>query len=225
MPRRQAHRPHLHGSPPLIAQPGSTIISIRTLATFAAFPGPLAGGLATLLRRPGRALGLLALALAQGLTLAATAAPDSPDPLSADPLSADPLSAAPLSTDPFALAPPEGALPCPEVDLFFDADEQVSEKRTDSNGDCRVDQVVHYAAGLPLRGEQDRDHDGRMDAWLHYGADGALIREERDRTGDGRADTWTEIAGTKPTERREDHNADGQADGFLGILAIPRKKH
>jgi len=53
-----------------------------------------------------------------------------------------------LAQDPADQAP-EGALACPEIDLFFDDNEQVREKRTDSNGDCRADQVVHYAAGLP----------------------------------------------------------------------------
>jgi hypothetical protein len=117
----------------------------------------------------------------------------------------------PVDLAPVDLAP-EGALPCPEIDLFFDDNEQVREKRTDSNGDCRADQVVHYAAGLPQRALQDRDHDGRMDSWLSYGEDGALIREARDRVGDGQADTWTEISGPHPSERREDHNADGEAD-------------
>ncbi len=148
------------------------------------------------------------LGVVSGLFPAAARAELASSPQSQNPVETQAETQTPAETQ----APPEGALPCPEIDLFFDAQEQVREKRTDSNGDCQVDQVVHYAAGLPERAAQDRDHDGRMDSWLRYDEGGALVREERDRTGDGQADTWTEIAGSHPTERREDRNADGQAD-------------
>ena len=59
---------------------------------------------------------------------------------------------------------PDGALHCPQLDLFYDDLERLSRKSTDSNRDCRFDQIIEYENGAPVRARQDRDHDGRDDA-------------------------------------------------------------
>ena len=58
----------------------------------------------------------------------------------------------------------EGLIHCPELDLHFDEEERLQEKRRDSNADCQVDQVVEYEEAQAVRAREDRDHDGREDA-------------------------------------------------------------
>ena len=63
----------------------------------------------------------------------------------------------------------EGARPqtnCPAVELHYDDAEQLDEKRTDTNQDCRHDEIVYYIEEIPERAERDRDFDGRMDLWI-----------------------------------------------------------
>src|SRR5262245_31244102 len=65
---------------------------------------------------------------------------------------------------------------CPAVELKYDDSEQISEKRTDTNKDCKADQTVFYEDGKPARAEQDTNFDGRVDLWIVYGPDGKPAR-------------------------------------------------
>ena len=75
-------------------------------------------------------------------------------------------------------SPARAQLECPAVVLLYDEDELLKERQNDSNGDCRTDEWVFYAGGLPLRAEQDMDYDGRNDAWV---PDAPLIPRKRMR--------------------------------------------
>ena len=88
-----------------------------------------------------------------------------------------------------ALAPVGAEAACPPVELFYDDAEQLAEKRTDTNRDCKPNEVVHYENGRPVRAELDRSGDGAFDTWLVYEADGkTLAREELDTDADGQRD-------------------------------------
>ena len=57
---------------------------------------------------------------------------------------------------------------CPPIELTYDEHEQISQKKADTNQDCRHDEIVHYDAGRAARAERDTDFDGRMDVWLYF---------------------------------------------------------
>jgi hypothetical protein len=98
----------------------------------------------------------------------------------------------------------------PPVVLLFDENENVKEKRSDTNGDGRYDEYVYYEGGKPARAEQDSDHDGRLDTKLVFGADGKPVSQERDANGDGKPDQWIEFKGGEPSVQRDDLDFDGK---------------
>ena len=57
---------------------------------------------------------------------------------------------------------------CPAVDLRYDEAENISEKRTDKNRDCKADEVVFYAEGRPERAEVDTHLDRRLHVWPFF---------------------------------------------------------
>jgi azurin len=63
-------------------------------------------------------------------------------------------------------APAYASSRCPAVELDYDDDEQLSQKRSDTNQDCRHDEFVFYVNGKAERAERDRDFDGRIDVWI-----------------------------------------------------------
>ena len=117
------------------------------------------------------------------------------------------------------LAPLAGPAPartnCPAIELLYDEFEQLSEKRTDTNEDCRPDEFVYYREGKAERAERDQDFDGRIDVWLYFGPDGQPLRQEQDTTGDGKADRWITHHGGRPRTQLDDRNADGKPDATL----------
>ena len=106
-------------------------------------------------------------------------------------------------------------LECPAVVFLYDDNERVSEKQTDTNGDCQPDEFVFYVDGIAMRGETDRNHDGKVDAWAEFGTDGSFVRQQFDETGDGRPDRTISFAGQHPSHREEDRNGDGHSDLFI----------
>ena len=113
------------------------------------------------------------------------------------------------------LAPPAQAqLPAPVV-LQYDDQEQLAEKRTDTNGDGRHDEVVFYEDGKPERAESDTNYDGRVDLWITYDADGKPAAQERDTNGDGKRDQWIQLEDGVPRNQRDDKNGDGKPDATL----------
>ena len=104
---------------------------------------------------------------------------------------------------------------CPAVELRYDDNEQLVEKRSDTNQDCRYDENVYYFDEKPERAERDRDFDGRFDLWIFYNEDGSVGRQEQDTTGDGEVDRWVAFRDNLPATQLEDRNADGKADATL----------
>ena len=106
----------------------------------------------------------------------------------------------------------EGLLYCPELDLIFDDQEKLKEKRRDSNANCQVDQVIEYENEKAVRAREDRNHDGQEDAWTEFDEKGRPSQESFDETGDGQPDTWQERKAGVLESRSQDLNADGNPD-------------
>lgn len=67
-------------------------------------------------------------------------------------------------------------------------------------------------AGEAVRGERDKDGDGRPEIWYFY-KNGKVTRVEEDTNGDGRPDIWEEYDGAEAlVKRSNDLNFDGKAD-------------
>ncbi len=109
----------------------------------------------------------------------------------------------------------EARAACAPIELLYDENEQIHEKRVDHDRDCRYDEIVHYASGAPERAEKDTDLDGAMDIWIFYGPDGEPSRQQQDTTGDGNADRWIHYKDGKPSTQLDDKNADGKVDTTL----------
>jgi hypothetical protein len=92
-------------------------------------------------------------------------------------------------------APAHAQKKCPRVELLYDDAEELAEKRTDANGDCRPEEIVKYRAGKPHTAETDSDGDGRFDTFVTYDASGQPAKQERDTDGDGKIDQWVEFEG------------------------------
>jgi len=110
-------------------------------------------------------------------------------------------------------------LRCPAVVFLYDDAELVSQKQTDTNGDCKADEFVFYENGVAVRGETDRNHDGHVDAWAEFASDGAFIRQRFDESGDGKPDRTITFAGEYPSTREEDRNGDGRTDLLISFEA------
>ena len=103
--------------------------------------------------------------------------------------------------------------------LLFDEEEQLKEKRADTNGDGRYDEFIYYEKGQPVRAEQDTNHDGKLDTKIRFGSDARPVVQERDTNGDGRADQWIDFEAGNPKRQRDDHNFDGKADSTIEFQA------
>ena len=103
---------------------------------------------------------------------------------------------------------------CPPIELLYDANEELSEKRSDRNRDCQLDEVIRYESGQPVRAESDSDGDGTFDTWIDYEA-GEAVRQERDSDSDGKPDQWIEFEGGLPSLQRADQNGDGTPDSTM----------
>src|SRR5438034_6282906 len=95
-------------------------------------------------------------------------------------------------------APAHAQTNCPTVDLRYDEAENIAEKRTDKNHDCKADEVVFYANGKPERAEADTDLDGKVDVWTFFEKDGKTLgRQEQDSNKDGKVDRWIQFRNGK----------------------------
>jgi antitoxin component YwqK of YwqJK toxin-antitoxin module len=91
----------------------------------------------------------------------------------------------------------------------------MSEKRTDTNKDCKPDQIVFYEDGKAQRSEQDSNFDGRVDIWIIYGPDGKPSRQEIDTNGDGKRDRFVQLQDGVARHQLDDKNGDGKPDSTL----------
>ena len=71
--------------------------------------------------------------------------------------------------------------------------------------------ALWHSAALTLRTD-DRNHDGRPDAWRWYDANGHLVRVELDRNFDGHADWREEYQDNHRIRLEVDRNYDGRVD-------------
>jgi hypothetical protein len=109
--------------------------------------------------------------------------------------------------------PLAAAAGCPPVELVYDANEQIAEKKADTNKDCRHDQHVFYVDGVAQRAERDTDFDGRLDVWVFYEEDGKTpARQDQDVDGNGEKDRWVTFREGRPSTQLDDRNGDGLAD-------------
>jgi len=113
---------------------------------------------------------------------------------------------------------------CPPIELLYDENEQLSERRRDSNADCRTDEFVYYESGKPVRAEQDGNHDGLIDSWTRFGPDGEPEHQEFDTTSDGKVDRWVELRAGSPVRQQDDRNADGKPDSTHDFEADARSR-
>ncbi|WP_212636988.1 hypothetical protein [Desulfacinum hydrothermale] len=114
--------------------------------------------------------------------------------------------------------------------------------RQDTNGDGKVDQVVHLDdRRRPLRLEVDRDGDGFFETVQHYRSgeldwlesdtdgdgrretrvrydQGIRVRVEMDTDGDGAVETAVDFRGERRLREWEDHNGDGHWDRIRTYL-------
>jgi hypothetical protein len=60
----------------------------------------------------------------------------------------------------------------------------------DANANGRVDTWTDMDGAKPLRSRIDRNEDGKIDRWEHYGADGRLAKIGFSRNDGGKPDAW-----------------------------------
>lgn len=118
----------------------------------------------------------------------------------------------------------------------FYTDNRLSRREQDENFDEILDGVAHYnktgilekleewdqgslritwyydSRGIPVRGEEDKNRDGKVEIWYAY-EKGLLKRVQEDTNGDGRPDLWEEYDETQAMVKREkDLDFDGRPD-------------
>lgn len=89
-------------------------------------------------------------------------------------------------------------------------------KRTlDADRDGKPEQIRYFDedSGVMLRKEQDRDYDGRADAW-HVYEGGQLVSRRLDNNSDGRVDVWEAYANGRMTSREVDRDGDTVRDAL-----------
>jgi hypothetical protein len=68
-------------------------------------------------------------------------------------------------------------------------------KEEDKDYDGRLDAWARYQNGIVADIQRDTDGDGKVDEWQVYGSDGRMLRREVDRAGDGAKDAFYEFEG------------------------------
>jgi hypothetical protein len=98
----------------------------------------------------------------------------------------------------------------------------------DADRDGKPEEVRYFdeKTAQLVRVEQDRDYDGRLDAWSVY-AGGALATRELDESGDGKPDAWESYAGGRLASREVDRDGNGTRDAFYAYegSALVEERH
>ena len=84
--------------------------------------------------------------------------------------------------------------------------------RYDTNGDRKVDVVWVYRNGECIEVDEDRNFDGRMDAWTYYGAGYRRSSAVADNNFDGAPDVWWSYTNGIPATARSDTDFNGTPD-------------
>jgi hypothetical protein len=91
---------------------------------------------------------------------------------------------------------------------------QATRRSLDADRDGKPEEVRYFdERGTYIHKEEDRDYDGRMDAWSDYRS-GELVSREIDTNGDGVRDVFERYGGARMTSREVDRNHDGKRDAF-----------
>ncbi|MBW2267653.1 MAG: hypothetical protein JRH16_03675 [Deltaproteobacteria bacterium] len=91
----------------------------------------------------------------------------------------------------------------------------VLKRSLDADRDGRPEQVRYFdeKTGEMIRKEQDRNFDGRADAW-HVYEEGQLVSRKLDNNADGRLDVWETYAEGRMMTREVDRDGDTVRDAF-----------
>jgi len=147
-------------------------------------------------------------------------------PTPVDPIPAEPLEATEVDPRAAPNAPKDRVLPAIVFDeqrievekgtWDNDRDLDVVQRSLDADRDGTPEQVryVDPVSGRMIRKEQDRDYDGRIDAWQSYEG-GGIAERQLDENDDGRPDVWETYSGGKMSTREVDRDQDGQRDAFF----------
>jgi hypothetical protein len=68
-------------------------------------------------------------------------------------------------------------------------------KEEDRDYDGRMDAWTRYEGSRPVSIERDNDADGKVDEWQRFGPDGRMLAREVDRDGNGQKDAFYDFAG------------------------------
>lgn len=90
----------------------------------------------------------------------------------------------------------------------------------DADRDGKPEEVRYFdeKTAQLVRVDEDRDYDGRIDAWNTY-ASGVLVTRQLDESGDGKVDAWETYAGGRMTAREVDRDGNGTRDAFYVYTA------
>lgn len=91
----------------------------------------------------------------------------------------------------------------------------VLKRSLDADRDGNPEQVRYFdeKSGQMIRKEQDRNYDGKSDAWSVYES-GALVSRKLDNDSDGEVDVWETYANGRMVSREVDRDGDGVRDAF-----------
>jgi hypothetical protein len=91
----------------------------------------------------------------------------------------------------------------------------VVKRSLDADRDGKAEEVRYFdeKSGELVRKEQDRDYDGRPDAWTVYEKN-QIVSRTVDGNSDGKVDAWEKYAGGRMLERQIDRDGDGVRDAF-----------
>jgi hypothetical protein len=92
---------------------------------------------------------------------------------------------------------------------------EIIKRSLDADRDGKPEQIRYFDAktGAMVRKEQDRDYNGRPDAWNTY-REGQLVARSLDTSGDGKPDVWERYASGHMSLREIDRDGDGVRDAF-----------
>jgi len=99
----------------------------------------------------------------------------------------------------------------PDVYAYFDDAGGVRRREYDFDRDGTIDQIITYAAGVPVSGERATLLANRLDTWDFYHG-GVLARTERDSDSDAIVDQWWEYPKAGCPLIHTDTNQDGKPD-------------
>lgn len=91
---------------------------------------------------------------------------------------------------------------------------EVRSYEMDDNHDGKPDHFYTYRGGKIVKGEGDRNFDGKIDEWIFYDREGRNEHVEYDENFDGRPDLWSFYENGELKRSEQDTDFNGQPDWF-----------